>query len=211
MTQFKIDAFEKAAEKDLFNVGEVREENFLNDIHAAVDTGEGAPPKTEPAETSAPEQAETSAPDPGYSEPTPGASQAEPFLQGGQQQIQMDKILSGEIAFTLVDKFLPMALVYVLKTQGIKAKSTELQASAKERPIVVQVIDRALAEVNINFDNPFVALGVVLFSVYGSKGLEMYMTREKEPEPAKNPYNKAAGLNANGTVKKDGRGRPRKS
>lgn len=197
----QISAFSEMKETELFEVGSVSEESFFNDIHAAVETGEGAPPKAEPAEPIAPE------PDPlgeGNATPPPsGPPNPPPFFEGARpgQSIPANQLVSGEIAFALVDKALPIGLAYVLSMLDVKASSKELQATAAEKKTIIPVLERAMEELKVNFDNPWIALGAVLFAIYGGKAAEIYMTREKEPKIASNSYTEA----------KKGRGRPRKS
>lgn len=198
----QLEAFSTMQDTELLEVGNVSEESFLNDVHSAVDTGEGAPPKAEPVEPD-PAQAQETAPEPDplftSSQPDP-----QPFFSGGQSQtIPVNSVISAEIAFNLVDKILPIGIVYILGLLDVKAQSKELQANAADKKIIVPVLDNAMKELKLNFDNPFVALGVVLVGCYGSKAMEIYMTREKEPKKPVNTYTQAA-------EQKKGRGRPRK-
>lgn len=199
MNTEKLSNFEQMPDSDLFEVGNVSEESFLSDIHSAVETGEGKPPK---AEQEIPADSEPQA------EPFQGQQtappQSEPFFNGmpnNSQKISVNNLLSAELCFGLIDKFLPLALVYGLEQLRVKSTASEFRATEKEKRTIVPVLDRAMAEVNLNFDNPFVALGVVLFAVYGSKGLEIYMSREKMPKGT-NTYKEAS--------EKKGRGRPKK-
>lgn len=200
----QLQAFSEAKDSELFEVGNVSENDFLNDIHSAVENGEGAPPKADPTGT-----------EPPPAEPTPGgqadpfanpAPDPQPFFQGqpAGQAIPVNNIVSAEIAFSLVDKVLPLALVYILSMLSVKANAKEMQATAADKKIIVPVLDNAMRELKLNFDNPFVALGAVLLGVYGSKAMEIYMEREKEPSKPQNAYQAA------GEVKRK-RGRPRNS
>lgn len=201
MNTEKLSNFEQMPDSDLFEVGNVSEESFLNDIHSAVDTGEGKPPKTE---QDVPADAEPLQDSATQEQPTQAQPQAEPFFNGtptGTQKISVNNLLSAELCFGLIDKFLPLALVYGLEQLRVKSTASEFRATEKEKRTIVPVLDRAMSEVNLNFDNPFVALGVVLFAVYGSKGLEVYMSREKMPKGT-NTYKEAS--------EKKGRGRPKK-
>ena len=199
----QLEAFSTMQDTELLEVGNVSEESFLNDVHSAVDTGEGAPPKTEPVEPDPAQASPGTAPEPDplftSSQPDP-----QPFFSGGQSQsIPVNSVISAEIAFNLVDKILPIGIVYILGLLDVKAQSKELQANAADKKIIVPVLDNAMEELKLNFDNPFVALGVVLVGCYGSKAMEIYMTREKEPKKTPNTYTQAAD-------QKKGRGRPRK-
>lgn len=199
----KISTFESMEDTSLFEVGNVSEESFLSDIHSAVENGEGKPPKVEPEEIKAEEPIGNTGQSQQNTPPMDGG-QSEPFFTGGQsQKISVDNLISADIAFSLIDKFLPIALVFALDKLSVKATASELRASEKEKRTITPVLDRAMREVNLNFDNPFVALGVVLFAVYGSKGLEIYMTREKMPKAERNSYTSVS-------EGKKGRGRPRK-
>lgn len=200
----QLDAFSNMAENELLEVGNVSEESFLNDIHSAVETGEGKPPKAEAPE--APEaHTEPGEPDPLFNNtPPPSPGSPPPFFEGqAGQQIAANQLISAEIAFSLVDKVLPIGIVYILSMLNVKANAKELQASAADKRLIIPVLDNAMKELKINFDNPFVALGVVLIGCYGSKAMEIYMTRDKEPKKATNTYTQA------GEVKR-GRGRPKK-
>ena len=199
----QLDAFTTMQDTELLEVGNVSEESFLNDVHSAVDTGEGAPPKAEPVEPDPAQANPGTAPEP---DPLFASSQPDPqpFFSGGQSQsIPVNSVISAEIAFNLVDKILPIGIVYILGLLDVKAQSKELQANAADKKIIVPVLDNAMKELKLNFDNPFVALGVVLVGCYGSKAMEIYMTREKEPKKPANTYTQAA-------EQKKGRGRPRK-
>jgi len=118
------------------------------------------------------------------------------------KKVSLNNVVSSDVAFSLIDNLLPLGVVFLLQHFDREATKKQLQATKSEADQIKGILDLCLKQMNVNFDNPFIALGVVLSGVYGSKALEIYLTTEAKPKSTKpNVYE---------AKKKDGRGRPRK-
>ena len=191
MQQDIFSKMESLKDSDFISVGEVKEDDFLNDIESAVNTGSGAPPKVEKTdgqETEAPSDAEH------QGEPEPG----EPAYQSPKN---VGDFMSADAAFLLVDNLIPLAIVYGLKMTGRNVKKSVLQAGTiKEQNAVKGALDSIMKELNVDLSNPWTRLAVVMVSIYGLKAADVYMNTEPEKV-----------VKSDAAPKKDGRGRPRKN
>ncbi len=139
--------------------------------------GETTATATPPTPTAPPpqQQAPTVAPT-----PTNGTAQAQPFLNGPTQTVNLAQLLTGETPVRLLDSLAPPVLAIALKTFTNRDIPKKVFAmSADERKTVEPVLNEALKHLNINFNNPFVALAVSLGAVYGGKILTVISELER--------------------------------
>lgn len=153
-------------------------------------------------------------PEPGpLNQPTPqnsGGGSFNEFRQAGN--VNIGKVVNAKFAVTLLDNTIPLLFIVIMRVAfNKKTTKKQYQLSAKEREDIEPFIQDALNTLNINFNNPWTALAVVLTALYGSKGAEVAIDSIFEQENASEaPKNTGIGFNMDGTPKKDGRGRPRK-
>lgn len=148
-------------------------------------------------------------PIPGQTPPNgPGIGPNGPFATwNGQSNVKLNEILTGKVGITVLDAIIPALLVWLLATMADKkAKASQFTTTAQEKTTLEPIIERCMASLNINFENPWVALAVCASAIYGSKFLAV-VTDENTPKIEKKPIMVAE---PGGAVKKDGRGRPRK-
>lgn len=132
-----------------------------------------------------------------------------PFNVGGQTNVVANQFINGKTAVAIVDIIIPLLLTYLLLTfVKKKVKRSQFQLTASEKSTLEPLLDACLATLNINFNNPWIALAVVGSTIYGAKFIEV---ASDESIPKIEVKKDAAG-NAQMTTekKKDGRGRPRK-
>lgn len=178
---------------------EVTEDSFLKAMEEGK-AGENAK-AANPAPVEAPEKIfETS-------NPLPGG----PQQPTGQNNVNMGAVLSGEVAVGLFDNIAPVLFSIALrKFTDINVNKSAFKLTAAEKSQLTPLVDRVLAEVNINFENPFIALGVSIAFIYGSKTIEVMNSPEAE-QSKKKPQPRQEGSNpAPVSTRKPGETRGRK-
>jgi len=126
------------------------------------------------------------------------------------QQIKAGSLITPDIAVAFIDVIVPVVFVLLFKRihdKTISKKSVSLSHSEKET--IKPVLQNYLNSVNFSVDNPFNALLLTLGFIYGMKYIEI--TNEVPNGTFKNsslPAN-IGEPTASGTIKKDGRGRPK--
>lgn len=185
------------SEENLIDMGEISERDFYEKINES----------SNPLEEFGQENPQPNEQEFAYENPQPNtgnfSSNQQPNFGANNigQKVAANNIISSDIAFSLVDNVLPLALIYILSMVDRKARKSELQASKAESETIKVVLDNCLKNMNVNFDNPFIALGVVLTGVYGSKAVEIYLSKEPEVKESNTPHVSKTGAK---------RGRPKK-
>jgi len=59
-----------------------------------------------------------------------------------------------------------------------------MSLTAKEKSTISPVLKKCLDRLDINFENPFVALAVTFGAIYGAKAFQVISTAEDKPERA---------------------------
>ena len=131
------------------------------------------------------------------------------------QQMNAGNLITGDMAVMFLDMLLPALIVALMAKAGKQVNKSALQASAKEKEIIAPVLQNYLNSINFSVDNPLNALLITLAMIYGTKTVEA-LNGAKFPMQRTYPTGNGSGgivdnVNKNGTVKKDGRGRPRKT
>lgn len=131
------------------------------------------------------------------------------------QQMNAGNLITGDMAVMFLDMLLPALIVALMAKAGKQVSKSALQASAKEKEIIAPVLQNYLNSINFAVDNPLNALMITLAMIYGTKTVEA-LNGAKFPMQRTYPTGNGSGgivdsVNKNGTVKKDGRGRPRKT
>jgi len=138
----------------------------------------------------------------------PGQQQRQEAPQA-EQNMKAGDLITPEMATELLDILAVTGLQILANMAKIKVTKSELKASSQEKELIKPVLGKALDSMNITFDNPWSALGVVLLSVYGAKAGALYMERKQEKKTSQEGEAPAIERFTLGSPKK-GRGRPRK-
>lgn len=113
--------------------------------------------------------------------------------KGGKNRL--GKILPGKIALSMADKMIPSLLVLALYYMNLQLDKKKLQLTKEEINELAPAVQDCLDSIEINFDNPFVTLGVMLGVVYGGKIIDAIPEIKKADRKAK-PKTFAEKLNA---------------
>lgn len=143
--------------------------------------------------------------------------------QNGQpgQALKVGNLVNAKMAMQLVNILIPTLLTIVLKQFSKKQVSKRsLEATKDERDVIEPVLQNYLQSISFNVDKPINALILTMAMVYGTKVIEVINEAPNlhRPPPVSNEpvyreeikSNSSLGKNANGSFKKDGRGRPKK-
>lgn len=154
-----------------------------------------------------------------------------PFANTNGKRVNLEGVLPAKTGVMIIDNLLPLGFSMLLKLLfDVKVKKSQLQLTETEKKTVEPIIAECMKTINIDFSNPWVALTFALTTIYGSKAAELGFdayekkseAKEKEPiisdnDPAPYGFDEAGnvkapnGYNADGTIKKDKRGRPKKA
>jgi hypothetical protein len=138
--------------------------------------------------------------------------QQPPQFTSPQTNLNLGEIISPKQATELLDIVAVMALSITFKFAKIPVQKSEIKATAAEKNTIEPIIKKVLDAMNVQFDNPISALMVALATVYGSKAVEIFVTKNErkkstESQEAESPVFEDFVLGA--PIKK--RGRPRKN
>lgn len=134
-----------------------------------------------------------------------------PFMQpeAGSQSLNAGNLITGSMAVGFIDIMLPALIVLISVKMGKQINKNQLSTTQKERDMISPVLQNYLNSVNFNVDSPLNALLITLAMVYGTKTIEVLNGTPQAPQQAPSPL--GSMYNKDGTIKKDGRGRPKKS
>lgn len=124
------------------------------------------------------------------------------------QQLNAGSLITGEMAVNFLDIIAPTLLVLIFKRAADKVVSKkQFSLSAQEKETIKAPLSNYLQSVNFNVDSPLNALLLTLAMIYGMKGIEVMneVPAGKFSQGAAN----VGEMTAAGTIKKDGRGRPK--
>ena len=137
---------------------------------------------------------------------------------GGQpsQSLNVGNLVNAKMAMQLANILIPTLLSLAIKQFAKKqVNKKSLEANREEREIIEPVLQSYLQSISFNVEKPINALILTIAMVYGTKVVEVIneaptVQRPLKREPTAEVVHYVPGVNANGTKKKDGRGRPRK-
>lgn len=86
--------------------------------------------------------------------------------------VAVGSLIDGKTATELMDSVLPAVLVFALYKAGLQLKKTELQLTEREKNTLAPLMQKCMDALMLNFDSPFVALGVSMAVIYGGKIME---------------------------------------
>jgi hypothetical protein len=181
MNQMKIEDFENVPNEFLDTISETQLFNELESGKSEQKTAYNPNPAPEAKENNIFDNLNDTQP------PPPGAT-----------NLNANEIISGELAAELLSKIMPVLLsLGIDRFMGIKAPKKSFEMNAAEKNTIAPIIDNCLAKMNISFENPFIALGLSLSFIYGSKIIEvsnnpdLVKTVKKSAEKVQNAVNPA--------------------
>lgn len=138
------------------------------------------------------------------------AQQQQQFNQPGQQ-LKAGNLITGEMAVNFVDMIIPSVLVMIIKRGMDKVVSKRsFTLTTTEKDTIKPVLQNYLNSINFTVENPLNALLLTLGMIYGMKVIEVV---NEVPTGKFTPGTPGAAdigqATAAGTIKKDGRGRPK--
>jgi hypothetical protein len=165
MSQMKITEFQEIPSDFL---EEITEKSFLSEMG---NEEQAAKATDQPRVNPAPEQKQTQ---------NPFSSQGPPQIDGenmgdfGKTNVKASEIVSGELGVDILDKIFQVILVVGSRQLlGKEVPKKQFALNASEKNILAPILEKCMNQLNINFDNPFVALAVSAGFIYGSKMIEV--------------------------------------
>jgi hypothetical protein len=92
---------------------------------------------------------------------------------------KIGNLIGGELAVKLLDIAIPAILVTAIYYVGYKLEKEKIKLTPEDRKVVAPVLQDALNAIEIDLNNPFANLALVLSIVYGMKLVELAPTLEK--------------------------------
>ena len=127
-----------------------------------------------------------------FSDPEPIISESPlgsgpvPMPDGPGARVNVKEIVSGELAIELLDKLLPVLLsMGSERFLNMSVPKKAFQLNASEKNTLAPLMDKCLSQLNINFENPFIALALSAGFIYGSKFIEVSNNPEYKREVKK--------------------------
>lgn len=202
MSQLSLSEFENMPSEFLDTISE---KEFFNELENNNAAQQKAPANQNPAPESKNSFLDIDSPQP---EPGPMQSQG--------TSVKAGDIVSGELATELLNRILPVLLsIGVERFLGYKAPKKNFELTAAEKSTISPIIDQCLSKLDINFENPFIALGLSMSFIYGSKIIDIANNPDLQAQikKGKEVVNKATAENIPrpaGSTRKPGETRGRK-
>jgi hypothetical protein len=106
--------------------------------------------------------------------------------------VALGGLVQGKVAVDLMDALLPALLVLAFHKAGVSIKKSDMQLTVGEKNTLSPVVEACLNTINMDFSNPWSALGMSLAIIYGGKAIEKggiaWLEKKAAPEPEKAPY-----------------------
>jgi len=94
--------------------------------------------------------------------------------QTSQQKVNVKDILTGELAIELANKIVPVILVWASRRfMDLDCPKKQFELNASEKSILAPLLENCLAQLNWDFENPWMALLVSTSFIYGGKFMEI--------------------------------------
>lgn len=111
-----------------------------------------------------------------------------PIVETPKGGTSVGSLVGGEMALNLLDAVLPGLIVAGFHAMNVQLAKSDMQLTAKEKEVIAPVLQKCLDTININFNNPWVMLGVTTGIVYGGKitekGLVSWIDKMNEKNAA---------------------------
>jgi hypothetical protein len=85
---------------------------------------------------------------------------------------RLGKLMGGSFAVDLVDMLLPSLVILLMRYLGFAMEKKDIQLSKSEKETLSPAVQDCLDDINIDFNNPWVNLSIMLGIVYGSKMID---------------------------------------
>jgi hypothetical protein len=120
-------------------------------------------------------------------------------------EINLQSIVSGELAVNLMNSFIPVILCYGARQfMDLDINKKAFSLNAAERNTLAPILDRCLAQMNVSFENPWNALIISMATIYGGKFFEAVNDPELSTQVKKSGAKVAAKVQASVTGTNDG-------
>lgn len=124
----------------------------------------------------------------------PGSSELSENIESSESSkvskgTRLGKILPAKVALTMIDKLLPSTIVLLLHYFNLKLEKKKLQLTKDEINEIAPAVQDCLNDIQLNFDNPWIALGFILSITYGSKIIDAIPEIEKATPKKDKPKN----------------------
>ena len=140
-----------------------------------------------------------------------GQATSQPFGQNpNSQNIKASNLITSDMAVAFLDIVIPVVFVLLFKrihNQTISKKSISLSNSEKDT--IKPVLQNYLNSINFTIDEPINALIMTLAFIYGMKYIEITNSVPSGNFNSSTPPSHIGQPTAQGTIKRDGRGRPK--
>lgn len=100
-----------------------------------------------------------------------------------EKKNRLGKLMGGMFAVDLVDMLIPSLVVLLMNYLGYIMEKKDLQLSKSEKEALAPAVQDVLDDINIDFDNPYINLAVMVSIVYGSKIIDKLPTIKKKSKP----------------------------
>ena len=87
-------------------------------------------------------------------------------------QVGVGSMVEAKVALEWIDALIPALAVVLFHRFGYVIKKGDMQLSAKEKDTLAPLLQKCLDQLLINFNSPWVALGITATVIYGSKVME---------------------------------------
>ena len=179
MNQLNFENFEGMPSEFLDTISE-------KELFETLESGQDAQQKPKQAQNPAPENKENNFFNDQQGPPPPNGT-----------NLNASQIVSGELAVELLNRILPVLLaIGVERFLGIKAPKKNFELTAAEKSTISPILDKCLSELNVNFENPFVALALSFGFIYGSKVINVANDPDLEKAIAKPKQNVSKAASA---------------
>lgn len=114
---------------------------------------------------------------------------------------RLGKLMGGSFAVDLVDMILPSLVILLMRYMGYAMDKKDIQLSKSEKETLSPAVQDCLDDINIDFNNPWVNLSIMLGIVYGSKmidkGVNIKKIDKAKPKEEKKTMSEAVAAAAN--------------
>lgn len=121
-----------------------------------------------------------------------GDNLTDPFktINPEKTTLKGSELIAEDMAVELIDSIMTsLSIVVADKVFNKKISKASMSLSAKEKKTIEPVLKNCLDKLSLDFSNPFIALAVVMGSIYGAKGFQVIsmgedIKREERQEKA---------------------------
>lgn len=112
-----------------------------------------------------------------------------------QKKNRLGKLMGGTFAVELVDMLIPSLVVLLVSYIGYSLDKKDLTLSKSEKETLSPAVQDCLDDIDIDFNNPWVNLGVMLAIVYGTKIIDKLpvIKKKQAAQPKKTMSEAVAG------------------